>query len=124
MVSRRCQERQLLQVCIKVAVCRFVQSFAGFLGLLCQWVAGYMPNQSHFTYLNREVELLKRRVGVLGALLRERSNWDSERGAAVGIPVIRNDQWRSVLIFLAGLWCGCIVSLLALCIGVVLGHSL
>ena len=83
-----------------------------------------MPNQSHFTYLNREVELLKRRVGVLGALLRERSNWDSERGVAVGIPVIRNDQWRSVLIFLAGLWCGCIVSLLALCIGVVLGHSL
>ena len=43
-------------------------------------------------------------MGVLGVLLREKSNWNSERGVAVNIPVIKNDQWRSALIFLSGLW--------------------
>ena len=49
-----------------------------------------------------------------------------ERGAkpAVGIPVVHSNRWDLLGSFVAGLWCGCIVSLLALCIGVDIGRSL
>ena len=86
-----------------------------------------MPNQSHLTHLNREVEVLRRRVALLGNLLETR-RYQNPVGRiaepAVGVPAIRVNHWQLVLAFLVGLWCGCIVSLLALCIGVKLGHSL
>ena len=43
---------------------------------------------------------------------------------AVGITVVHSNRWELLGSFVAGLWCGCIVSLLALCIGVYIGHSL
>ena len=63
----------------------------------------------------------------LGNLWRERESRDRVQGiveTAVGFPVESCNQWSLVLAFLIGLWSGCIVSLLALCVGVYLGHSL
>ena len=73
------------------------------------------------------VESLRRRVNSLDRLLRENAEATRlQRGAepAVGIPVVNPNRWELLGSFVAGLWCGCIVSLLALCIGVYIGHSL
>ena len=105
----------------------FCEAAVQFLDFPHNRVAVFMPNRSQLTHLNREVEVLRRRVELLGNLLRMRQYQNPVRRIAelaVGIPAIRVNHWQLVLAFLAGLWCGCIVSLLALCIGVKIGHSL
>ena len=90
-------------------------------------MAELMQQWSPLTYLEREVEVLRRRVSFLGNLWRERENRNPVHGpveTVVGAPVAKTSQWQLVLVFLAVLWSGCIASLLALCIGVQIGHSL
>ena len=73
------------------------------------------------------IESLRRRVNSLDRLLRTSLETNRVRRSAepaVGIPVVRSSRWEILGSFVAGLWCGCIVSLLALCIGVYIGHSL
>ena len=85
-----------------------------------------MPRNTHLNFRDREVDELRRRVDLLGHLLRTQRRDSPVQGTAnlaIGIPVGIH-QWHLVLGFVAGLWCGCIVSLLALCIGLKLGHSL
>ena len=112
---------------IRVAVCWFVRQLSKFLDFLNVRAAVFMPNRSQLTHLSREVEVLRRRVELLGNLLGMR-RYQNPVGRiaepAVGIPAVRVNHWQLVLAFIAGLWCGCIVSLLALCIGVKIGHSL
>ena len=73
------------------------------------------------------IESLRRRVSSLERLLRtsvERNRVQRGAEPAVGIPVANVSRWELLGSFVAGLWCGCIVSLLALCSGVYIGHSL
>ena len=86
-----------------------------------------MPRGPLLTHLEQEVEVLRNRVNQLGSLWREsvgRSHSQRVAEPAVGLPAVRSDQLSLVLAFLVGLWSGCIVSLLALCVGVYIGHSL
>ena len=90
---------------------------------LLQVVERLMPFHPQGNTPGSEVGSLRRRVNSLDRLLRSNR---VQRGAepAVGIPVLNTNRWELLGSFLAGLWCGCIVSLLALCIGVYIGHSL
>ena len=70
---------------------------------------------------------LRRRVNSLDRLVRTSVEINRVQRAAelaVGLPVVHSNRWDLLGSFVAGLWCGCIVSLLALCIGVYIGHSL
>ena len=95
--------------------------------VLLREVAGFMPRGPLLTHLEQEVEVLRNRVNQLGSLWREsvgRSHSQRVAEPAVGLPAVRSDQLSLVLAFLVGLWSGCVVSLLALCVGVYIGHSL
>ena len=112
---------------IRVVVCWFVRQLSKFLDFLHIRAAVFMPKLSQLTHLHREVEVLRRRVALLGNLLGTRRHQNPVgriAEPAIGIPAVRVNHWQLVLVFIAGLWCGCIVSLLALCIGVKIGHSL
>ena len=90
-------------------------------------LVGLMPFHPQGNLPGIGVESLRRRVSSLERLLRtsvERNRVQRGAEPAVGIPVANVSRWELLGSFVAGLWCGCIVSLLALCIGVHIGHSL
>ena len=87
----------------------------------------FMPLATRLTHLEQSVDVLRQRVTLLGNLWRERGTriCDQATGVIAGSgPAAKNSQWDLILSFLAGLCCGWIASLLALCLGVFLGHSL
>ena len=70
---------------------------------------------------------LRIRVNQLGSLWSDRENRDRVQRTVetiVGFPVESCSQWGLVLTCVVGLWNGCIVLLLAACIGVFLGYYL
>ena len=87
----------------------------------------FMPQTTRLTHLEQSVEVLRQRVTLLGNLWRERRNRTSDQGTNVNAgsgPAVKNSQWDLILSFFAGFCCGWIVSSLALCLGVFIGHSL
>ena len=124
----------ILFLCINLLFCsRRLQSEAVKLErfLICCWdsllrkLVWLMPFHPQGDPPGIGFESLRRRILSLDRLLRTRVE-RVQRGAepAVGIPVVHSTRWEHLGSFVAGLWCGCIVSLLALCIGVYIGHSL
>ena len=96
-------------------------------GFLLREVVRLMPFHPQPVPPERDIESLRRRVNSLDRLLRENVETIRLQGAAepaVGVPVLNSNRWELLGSFVARLWCGCIVSLLALCIGVYIGHSL
>ena len=101
--------------------------------LVCYWsfllrkLVGLMPFHPQGNLPEREIGSLRRRVNSLDRLLRTSVETNRVQGAAKpagGIPVLNTNRWKLLGSFIAGLWCGCVVSLLGLCIGVYIGHSL
>ena len=94
--------------------------------LLCS-LGRFMPQATCLTHLEQSVDVLRHRVTLLGNLWREGGNQmcDQRTDVIAGSgPTAKNSQWDLIFSFLAGLCCGWIVSSLALCLGVFLGHSL
>ena len=101
--------------------------------LVCCWgsllrdLVGLMPFHPQGSLLGSELGSLRRRVNSLDRLVRTSVETNGVQGAAepaVGIPVVYSSRWELLGSFVVGLWFGCIVSLLALCFGVYIGHSL
>ena len=57
---------------IRAAMCWFVRQLFKFLDFLNSRAAVFMPNRPQVTHLNREVDVLRRSVELLGNLLRTR----------------------------------------------------
>ena len=90
-------------------------------------LVGLMPFHPQGNLPGSELGSLRRRLNSSDRLLRTSLETNHVQGAAepaVGFPVVHSHRWELLGSFVAGLWCGCIVSLLALCFGVYIGHSL
>ena len=92
--------------------------------VLLREVAGFMPRSPLLTHLEQEIGVLRNRVNQLGNLWRESAGRFHSQRITESLPTVRSDQLSLVLAFLVGLWSGCVLSLLALCVGVYIGHSL
>ena len=101
--------------------------------LVCCWgsllrdLVGLMPFHPQGNIPGSELGSLRSRVNSLDRLLRTSLETNRVQGAAepaAGFPVVYSHRWELLGSFIAGLWCGCIVSFLALCFGVYIGHSL
>ena len=126
---------QLLLLCISLLLSskrlqyqavRLERIFKRCLVFLLQELGRLMPFHSQGDS-STGLESLRRRVSSMERLVRTSVEADRvQRGAepAVGFPVVNTNRLELSGSYIAGLWCGCIVSLLALCIGVYIGHSL
>ena len=106
---------------------QFVRFLLFCWGSLLREVGSLMPFHPRPVPPERDIESLRRRVNSLAHLLSESVETALLQRAAepaVGVPVLNSRRWELLGSFVAGLWCGCIVSLLALCTGVYIGHSL
>ena len=104
-----------------------VEPFSWCVHFLSGNLGRFMPRATRLTHLEQSVEVLRQRVTLLGNLWGERGNRMCNQRTDViagSGPAAKNSQWDLILSFIAGLCFWWLVSLLALCLEVFLGHSL